>query len=273
MILSPKKSTIMNKDNLAFLNENLKYLGFGEHSLLNQLLEAEITRGSLAFELYTEAFFDEDTRLEAKLYFKRSESLDLYFFSKYDALLQYPESPDRNKSQTFYIYKGSGVTLKEAFNLLQGRAVHKKLTSAIGEKYTAWIQLNFEQRDLHENYKYKYFRSERYYDLAKILANYRLREMENEETREMLFRSLRRGNLHPVTLMKTNKTEKIFIHANPQFKTINIIPAAIRARKEKESEQREVLETPDTGMGDKEVNESVLEDEGDSTVKRKKARL
>ena len=205
----------MNKDNLAFLDDNLKYLGFGEHSLLNQLLEAEMTRGSLAFDLYTEAFFDEYTRLEAKLYFRRSDSLDMYFFNKYDALLQYPEAPEKNKAQTFYIYKGSGVTLKEAFNLLQGRAVYKKMTSAAGEKYTAWIQLNFDEKDLHENYKYKYFRSERHYDLAKILANYKLREMENEETREMLFRSLRRGNLHPVTLIKPNKTERIFIQANP----------------------------------------------------------
>ena len=60
----------MNKDNLAFLDDNLKYLGFGEHSLLNQLLEAEMTRGSMTFDLYTEAFFDEYTRLEVKLYFR-----------------------------------------------------------------------------------------------------------------------------------------------------------------------------------------------------------
>ncbi|HVS97676.1 MAG TPA: hypothetical protein VHE54_14380 [Puia sp.] len=259
----------MNKDNLAYLDENLKYLGFGEHSLLNRLLEAEITSGAPSFELHTEAFFDEETRLEAKLYFKRSESLDLYFFNKYDALLEYPDHPDKNKAQTFYIYKGSGVTLKEAFNLLQGRAVYKHLTTAVGEKYTAWIQLNFDQKDLHENYKFKYFRSERYYDLAKILANYRLREMENEDTREMLFRSLRRGNLHPVTLMKSNKTEKIFIHANPQFKTINIVPAAMRARKEKDNGQRDMLKTSDTGVDDKEVNESVLEEEGDPTAGKK----
>jgi hypothetical protein len=256
----------MNTDNLAFLQDNLKYLGFGEHSLLNHLLEAEMTRGSLSFELFTEAFFDEDTKLEAKLYFRKSDQLDMYFFNKYDAVLRYPEEPGKDKAQTFYIFKGSGVTLKEAFNLLQGRAVYKKMSSAIGEKYTAWIQLNFDQKDLHDNYKYKYFRSERQFDLAKVLANYKLREMENEETREMLFRSLRRGNVHPVTLLKANKVEKLLIHANPQYKTINIVPTATRAaRKEKNEarEQREIKESPEPAMAEREVNESILEEEND----------
>jgi hypothetical protein len=265
----------MNKDNLAFLQDNLKYLGFGEYSLLNHLLESEMSRGTPSFELHTDAFFDEDTRLEAKLYFRKSDQLDMYFFNKYDAMLSYPESPDRNKVQTFYIYKGSGVTLKEAYNLLQGRAVYKKLTNAVGEKYTAWIQLNFEQKDLHENYKYKYFRSENRYDLAKVLANYKLREMENEETREMLFRSLRRGNLHPVTLVKSNKTEKLLIHANPQFKTINIVPPATRAdRKDKDSrkEHCDVRETPDQVIPEREVNESCLEEDGEK-VRQKNNQL
>ena len=256
----------MNKDNLAFLQDNLKYLGFGEYSLLNHLLESEMTRGTLSFELHTDAFFDEDTRLEAKLYFRRSDQLDMYFFNKYDAVLMYQDNPERNKAQTFYIYKGSGVTLKEAFNLLQGRAVHKKLTTSAGEKYTSWIQLNFEQKDLHENYKYKYFRSENRYDLAKVLDHYKLREMENEETREMLFRSLRRGNLHPVTLMKSNKTEKLLIHANPQFKTINIVPPATRAvRKENTNrkDRSDVRETPDLVIPEREVNESCLEEDGE----------
>lgn len=265
----------MNKDNLAFLHDNLKYLGFGEYSLLNHLLESEMTRGTLAFELYTDAFFDEETKLEAKLYFRRSDSLDMYFFNKYEAMLVYPENPEKNKAQTFYIYKGSGVTLKEAFNLLQGRSVYKKLTNSVGEKYTAWIQLNFEQKDLHENYKYKYFRSENRYDLVKILANYKLREMENEETREMLFRSLRRGNLHPVTLIKTNKTERMFIQANPQFKTINIIPPATRAaKKEKEmmKDRRGIVETPDVGIPEREVNVSCLE-EDDERVRQKNGQI
>ncbi|HEV9035696.1 MAG TPA: hypothetical protein VGQ51_03715 [Puia sp.] len=256
----------MNKDNLAFLHDNLKYLGFGEYSLLNHLLESEMTNGTLSFELTTDAFFDEDSRLEAKLYFRRSDQLDMYFFNKYDALLMYPDNPEKNKEQTFYIYKGSGVTLKEAFNLLQGRAVYKKMTNSAGEKYTAWIQLNFEQKDLHENYKYKYFRSDNRYDLGKVLANYKLREMENEETREMLFQSLRRGNLHPVTLMKSNKTEKLLIHANPQFKTINIVPSATRAvRKEKDNrkERCDVRETPDLAIPEREVNESVLEEDAE----------
>jgi hypothetical protein len=257
----------MNYENLAFLQDNLKYLGFGEHSLLNHQLEAEIAKEPLSFELYTEAFFDEDTRLEAKLHFRRSDTLEMYFFNKYDALLRYSDIPDRNKAQTFFIYKGSGVTLKEAFNLLQGRAVYKNLTNAVGEKYTAWIQLNFEEKNLHDNYRFRYFRADNRYDLSKVLSNYKLREMENEETKEVLFRSLRRGNVHPVTLVKANKTERILIHANPQYKMINIVPPATRAAR-KDRRQRELAETADTGATDPEVNESLLEEDAEAMTQK-----
>ena len=48
--------------------------------------------------------------------------------------------------QTFYLNKGKGVTAKEAYNLLEGRAVHKELTTKAGEPYKAWIQLDFENK-------------------------------------------------------------------------------------------------------------------------------
>src|ERR1700744_2308525 len=113
----------MAQNNLDFLNTDLKYLGFGEKSLLNQHLEAQLLRELPAFELFTEAFYDNDTKLEAKLYFTRSAKENFYYFNKYDALLRYAGEPDKDRAQTFYISKGHGVTLKEAFNLLQGRAV------------------------------------------------------------------------------------------------------------------------------------------------------
>jgi hypothetical protein len=241
----------MNNENLEFLHDNLKYLGFGDNTLLNQQLEEQILKESKEIELYTEAYFDDFCRLEAKLYFRRSDQKEMYFFNKYEALLRYPDDPDKNRSQTFYINKGMGVTFKEAFNLLQGRAVNKDLVNIEGEKYNAWVQLNFEEKDLHSNYKVKQYRAQYRYELEKVLENYPIRELQNEETKAVLIRSLRRGNLQLVTFVKVSKTEKMFIEANPMFKTINIFPLAIRAARKS------------GGTGRMAVNEDLVEQVAD----------
>jgi len=228
----------MNKENLIFLHDALKYLGFGESTLLNQQLEENIGQGVREFELYTEAFFDDFTKVEAKLFFHRSDKSDRYIFSKYEALLRYADHPDGNKAQTFFIYKGTGVTFKEAFNLLEGRAVYRTLINADEQKYKAWIQLDFSEKDLHDNYRTKQYSAHYGYDLEKVLETYPIVELQQEDTRAVLIRSLQRGNLQIITLNKPKKMEKMFIEANPRSKTINLFSEASRATKknvEKES--------------------------------------
>jgi hypothetical protein len=219
----------MKQENLAFLHDNLKYLGFGDGGPLYDQLQDAMGKEAEEFKLYTEAFFDEKTKLEACLYFRRSDQLDMCFFNKYEALLRYSEQPELDRTQTFYISKGAGVTFKEAFNLLSGRSVNKDLVSLEGEKYNAWIQINFDELDLHGNHKMKQYRGQYGYDLEKVLEKYPIRELQQEETKVSLIRSLKRGNLHLVSFIKASKTEKMFIEANPRFKTINIYPVATRA--------------------------------------------
>lgn len=218
----------MKKDNLSFLQENLRYLGFGETLPFNDELVGEFEKDNREFQLSTEAHFDEWSKLEATLYFRKAGQHDMYFLIKYTAGLSYSEYPDFNRMQTFYIFKGAGVTLKEAFNLLQGRAVNKDLTSDDGEKYNAWIQLDFSAKTSANNYKTRQFRQTYGYDLEKVLHNYPIRELQDEELKGSLLRSLKKGNVHPVTLAKVNnKIEQVYIEANPQFKTIVIHTQAI----------------------------------------------
>ena len=219
----------MNNDNLQFLQDSLKYLGFGTKLHLNDLLEERIEKEPKEFQLETEAFFEEDYKLEAILYFRRGNQGEMYFFNKYTASLIPAHDPENSRTQTFYISKGTGVTFKEAYNLLQGRSVNKDLINAEGQKYNAWIQLNFEEKDLHDNYKVKQYRVQYGYDLEKTLQKYPIAEMKQEELRAGLIRSLKKGNQHTVSFEKTNKTEKMLIEANPQYKTINIYSLATRA--------------------------------------------
>jgi hypothetical protein len=259
----------MNQENLDYLHNSLKYLGFGEGTMLNKGLEAHILQETPAFELYTDAFYDAETKMEARLYFYRSATSDRYIFQKYDALLRYVEDEEKNKAQTFYLFKGSGVTFKEAYNLLQGRSVNKDFISRQGERYNAWIKLNFEQMDLNNNHKIRWFRSQYRFDLEKALENYPIRELNDKEMRANLIRSLRRGNIQMVTLLKPKKTEKAFIMADPEFKQIQLFTMATSAAQKAAANQvYEHGAGPDHGDGEP-VSEGALDEEQDpSTIKK-----
>jgi hypothetical protein len=219
----------MNQENLDYLQNRLKYLGFGAEGPLNQELTENVLLGQPEFQLFTEAVY-EDCRVEAILHFKRSEERDAYYFNRYDARLLYPGSIKADKAQTFYIYKKSGFTFKEAFNLLEGRAVYKKLVSAKDDsEYWAWSQLNFAEKTSADNYKYTVYKDSAGYDLEKVLQVYPIIELQDEQLKMALIRSLQRGNIHPVYFVKNNKKEKMFIEANPKTKLINISPLATRA--------------------------------------------
>jgi hypothetical protein len=216
------------KTNLDYLNEDLKYLGFGEKSMLNQHLEAQILREPASFELFTEAFFDSDTKLEAKLYFIKSETNSKYYLNKYDALLRYSAEPEKDRGQTFLVFKGQGVTYKEAFNLLQGRAVYKTLTSRSGIPYQSWIQLDFGRKDANGNFARVYYRGKKF-ELEESLRDMHVREMTFDNLRETVIRSLQRGNLHPVNIDAPDRQGKYLIGANPACSAIDIYPLATRA--------------------------------------------
>lgn len=219
----------MNQENLDYLQDKLKYLGFGEGAPINQELEEQVLRGEPSFQLFTEALF-EDCRMEARLYFERSGERDHYFFKRYVAQLQYSDGIEADKEQTFYIYKKWGFTFKEAFNLLEGRAVYKKLVRPKDDsEYWAWSELDFSTKYESGNYKFKEYKENYNYDLEKVLEMYPILELQDELLKKALIRSLQRGNIHPVYFIKHNKREKVFIEANPKSKMITISQQATRA--------------------------------------------
>lgn len=145
----------------------------------------------------------------------------MYFFNKYAATLN-PGSGSQEKSQTFYINKNSGVTAKEAYNMLNGRAVNKDLTNKEGEAYNAWMQIDWNQKDNNGNHKLKLIHQAYGFDLDKELQKHPIAELENPVAKERLMRSLERGNLPEVKFKNGDSIEKRFIEANPQFKTVNV---------------------------------------------------
>lgn len=218
----------MNDGNLLLLKEKLRYLGFGESVASGDRLETEIQSGSAAFQLETAACFDEWTTAHATLYFRKSDNFDLYFFSKYDVQLIYDADPTATKRQMFHIKNGTGVTFRQAFNLLRGRAVYTTLWNSDDVKYSTWIQLAFSDRSGdNTNSRVRQFGEHYGYDLEKALNAYPIRELQDEKLKMNLVCSLQKGNVHPVTFVKANKMERMFVEACPATKGLRIYSEAI----------------------------------------------
>ncbi|MDO6433507.1 hypothetical protein Q4E93_23035 [Flavitalea sp. BT771] len=206
----------MNNGNILLLKEKLRYLGFGEAIASSDRLDIEIQNGTAAFQLQTAACFDEWSTIQATLFFRKSDNFDMYFFIKFDALLICDTAPMITRRQTFHIKNGSGVTFKEAFNLLQGRSVITTLWDSDDAKYSTWIQLSFSQRTRdNTNYKVRQYGENYGYDLEKALSTYPIRELQDEKLKMNLLCSLQKGNVHPVTIVKANKMERMFVEACP----------------------------------------------------------
>jgi hypothetical protein len=208
----------MNQKNFEYLKDGLKYLGFGEG--LNNKLAEELASGKPEFQINTVNEYGRD-KVNYKLDFRKSDQSDMYFFNKYTAAFK-PEGDSPEKAQTFYVKKNSGITAKEAYNLLNGRAVNKDLTNTEGQPYNAWLQIDFAQKDDNGNHKFKMIHQAYGYDLEKELVKHPIKELGEDVSKQRLMQSLERGNLHQVTFTKADKEEKMFIEANPQFKTLNV---------------------------------------------------
>lgn len=221
-LLFHHKNKVMNTENLEYLQNQLKFLGFGEG--LNSQLEKQLKEGLPDFQLQASHQFGKDP-MEATLYFKRSEKegMEMYFFNKYDAVLKQGE---RSMSQTFYINnKGQSITFKESCNLLNGRAVFKELAPKEGEKYKAWVKLDFSNREENGNAKMKHFHENFGYDVKEALGRLPLKELSDPDKLQTLVASLEKGNLASVTLLKEGTEKQVQITADPQFKTLKMYDA------------------------------------------------
>lgn len=253
------------KENLEHLTTKLRNHGFGE--TLAAELEKQIQKGQPEITLPFKSEINK-REIEATLYFGKSEKSELYFFNKYDCRLK--NEKEETMAQTFYINNGWGVTLKEAYNLLNGRAVHKELTNKEEEKYKAWIQLDFSSKDKNGNYERKQYHENYGYDLTKALSPYPIKEMVKEDDMKSLVKSLERGNCQMVTVQSPGGEVKVFMEANPQFKGINVYDNKMARLGQ---EQRETLmHKPEMKEQKNEESKSLLpkKDKGNGLIEKKK---
>jgi hypothetical protein len=65
--------------------------------------------------------------------------------NRYQATLK-NEDATKEKSQTFYVTKNTGITAKEAFNLLSSRSVNKDLTNKEGQPFKCLVKIRLYRK-------------------------------------------------------------------------------------------------------------------------------
>ncbi len=207
--------------NFAFLRDQLKNLGFSQQ--LDESLHSALKSGEHGFSLPQEGKNKTQDGLDTSydLHFSRGTTTDLYFLNSFDLNTISPEGMVTT-SQQFPVNHNRGITAKEAFNMMEGRAVYKQnLINKAGEKYNSWIQLNPAEQDEKGNLKFKMFHDNYGFDLEKALDGLPVKELADSTSRQWLVKGLQKGNLQSVTWQENGQEEKRLLAANPQFKGID----------------------------------------------------
>lgn len=209
---------------LEYLKKQLRATGFPE--TLDAPLEAQLAKKADAFQLYHHAHFGSD-EVVAVLYFTRSEQSELYLFHRFDLSMKLSASTAAI-TQAFQRDRERQLTLREAFNLLQGRAVNKHFVTSDGVPYTAWVQLDFTHRDGWGNYVLKYYHERYGFHLEEELRKYPFRELQDASQKARLLAALRAGDRQQVVCPIGDKEETYLIEANPRFKSLKLYDQQLR---------------------------------------------
>jgi len=221
----------MDQENLEYLKEKLKYSGFDTE--LNDALEKQIKGGADAFQLKHQMEID-GKQMDFDLHFRKSNTSERYFLNKYDAVLHHANPEIAPKEHTFY--NNQSVTAKEAFNLLEGRAVKKGMINADKEPYRAWMQLDFTEKDKNNNFKIDSYHENYGYDSKEALSKLPIKELQDPTKTEWMLRAFEKGNVYPVTMEKGGKEEIMYVSANPKFKSVNVYDTEMKMVRTKDLE-------------------------------------
>jgi hypothetical protein len=225
----------MDEKTLSFNENQLKRTGFSE-AFTPDLISKMNQRIPLIEHNFKKDF--EGDRVTATLHLKKSATSDNYFLNKFNVQLQ-KDGQANSTSQTFYLTKKpqkeeselgetknryeNKYTLKEAYNLLAGRPVFKTLVNSEGEKYNAWVKLNFKNTLDSGNSEMKQYTKNYGFDLETALSKYPIKELTNDQYKQSLVDSLQRGNLQKATFVDpSGKEEKLYISPSITTGSLNV---------------------------------------------------
>ncbi len=209
----------MKQENLDILEKQLIYHGFDRdvrRAVKEELQSVTKSSYDMKFKITIGNWVDKnEIDVNYLLHFdKRGE---MVYFNNYIASLG-------DRELKINMRPGQNITVKEAFNLLHGRSVFsQELSNRAGEKYSAWVNVDFSQKGENGQPKMSFYNQNYGFDLVAVLEKLKVKEMGDEKMRVHFIQSLERGNLQTAVLVdKKGNEQKVFMAAEPQFKNVNI---------------------------------------------------
>ena len=208
-------------DQVEYLKNQLKYLGFGEGEKLHKDLEKGINGKKQQFEIKTAS---ERTlpgnKVDFTLKYSKSERGGI-FLNSYNATLN--NEKGETFSHNFSVSRENTITAKESVNLLEGRAVKTELENkTTKEKEPAFIKLNFnEEKTDYGNYKLEVYNKSYGVDTAQIVEKSNL-IFDKPEYKENTIKSLEKGNIVKVKFNVNDQVIEGKAVLNPQYKNLNL---------------------------------------------------
>lgn len=208
-------------DQVQYLKDQLKYLGFGEDEKLHKELEKGINSTKQQFEIKTGS----DKALPGNtvdfyLKFNKSENGGV-FFNSYQATLK--NEKKESFSHNFYVSKESTFTAKEAVNLLEGRSVKIEFHNPKTDQMEpAFVKLDFKEPKTEKgNYNFQNFYKNYGIDTAEIVEKSNL-VFDKPEYKENTIKSLEKGNVVKVKFELEDGVIEGKAVLNPQYKNLNL---------------------------------------------------
>lgn len=179
---------------LDYLKNQIKYLGFGEDEKLHIELEKGINSKKQQFEIKTTS--DKTlpgNKAEFLLLFNKTESGGV-FLNAYDAKLTTEKGDEIGHN--FRVNRENSFTAKEAVNLLEGRSVKIEFHNPKSDqKETAFVQFNFDEPKTEKgNYLFQNFYQNYGVDTEKIVEKSNL-VFDKPEYKDNVIKSLEKGNI------------------------------------------------------------------------------
>ena len=219
-----QKSKIMEKkefDQQDYLQNQLKYLGFGEGDKLHKDLETGINSADNQFEIKIRSDkASAGNEVDFTLKFNKTDSGGV-FLNSYKAVLN--TNKGEEISQNFPVNRENTFTAKEAINLLEGRSVKIEFTNPKTEQLEpAFVKLNFaEPKTEKGNYNFQNFYKNYGVDTDQIVEKSNL-IFDKPEYRESTIKSLEKGNVVKVKFEMDDNVVEGKAVLNPQYKNLSI---------------------------------------------------
>jgi hypothetical protein len=211
LILEKVNAKIQISDQLKnnrSLEDKLKQAGFN-----NVFSKAEryMKLGHMKFTVPVSYYLNEKERMDHSLSFKKDD-LGYYQFGGFKTSLHDYTKLSENKQHYFSANEAGIFNAAQAYDLLSGRSVFHE---------GSWKQLDLNDRDADGNYKIKEFPDSYGYNIEKALSQLPLKISDQLELASLIT-SLKDGRREEAVILKDGSEQKVFIEANPQYRSLNI---------------------------------------------------